>query len=111
MRSVTYNEPVNVTNDSYDKLIEQAPFAVVDFYASWCGPCQALTPILKDIASEYEGRVVVAKVNVDEEPELATRFGIRSIPQLFFYKNGQEVDRQGGLVTADDLKKRIDRHL
>ena len=67
--------------------------AMVDFWADWCGPCKMLSPVIESLADQYEGKVLVGKVNVDEEPDLARRFGVMSIPTVVFLKNGQEFDR------------------
>ena len=78
----------------FDSLAGQAPLAMVDFWAPWCGPCQMLGPVMEDLAVRYEGKALVAKVNVDEEPELARRFGVMNIPTVVFLKQGREFDRK-----------------
>ena len=82
--------------------------AVVDFWATWCGPCRALAPTVEEVASEYEGKAVVAKCNVDDCEEIAAQFGIRSIPTLLFFKDGQMKDRLVGAVPKSDITSRID---
>ena len=77
----------------FDAAVAAAPLAMVDFWADWCGPCKMLSPVIESIGSQYEGKVLVGKVNVDEEPELARRFGVMNIPTVVFLKNGQEFDR------------------
>lgn len=87
----------------FDEVVEAAPLAMVDFWADWCGPCKMLTPTVEALAEQYGDRVVTGKVNVDEEPELARRFGIMSIPTVVFLKNGKEIEREGGGLAAGDL--------
>lgn len=82
----------------FDAAVQAAPLAMVDFWASWCGPCKMLAPAVERLAEKYDGKVLVGKVNVDEEPELAIRFGVMSIPTVVFLKNGQEIDRKVGFM-------------
>jgi thioredoxin len=84
------------------------PQLVVDFWAPWCGPCRVLGPVLDEVAREQAGRVVIAKVNVDEQPGLAGRFGVRSIPTMIFFKHGEAVDTVVGAVPKAEITKRID---
>jgi thioredoxin 1 len=84
---------------------------LVDFWATWCGPCVAIAPAVEQLASELAGKAKVFKVNVDEEGELAMKFGIMSIPALIVFKNGQEVDRMVGAGPKDQIKSLIERHL
>lgn len=88
--------------DVKDKLV------MVDFWATWCGPCRALGPVVEELAEEYDGRVVVGKVNVDEEPELAAQFRVSSIPSVFFLKNGEVVKHAVGFQEYDNWVKIID---
>ncbi|WP_366142823.1 thioredoxin [uncultured Oscillibacter sp.] len=85
--------------------------AVVDFWAPWCGPCQMLGPVMEDLAAQYEGRALVAKVNVDEEPELARRFGVMNIPTVAFLKEGREFDRKGGASPPAAYTEVLDKAL
>ena len=80
----------------FDAAVAAAPLAMVDFWADWCGPCKMLSPVVESIGSQYEGKVLVGKVNVDEEPELARRFGVMNIPTVVFLKNGLGTGGRGG---------------
>ena len=82
----------------FDAAVDAAPLAMVDFWASWCGPCNMLSPLVDALAEQYDGKALVAKVNVDEEPQLASRFGVMSIPPVVFLKNGLEFDRKVGVM-------------
>lgn len=91
----------------FDQVIAQGNIVIADFYADWCGPCQALLPTLESLAKDLEGRAVVIKVNVDDQHELASRYGIRSIPELVYFNNQKVVDWTVGLQSRADLEKKI----
>ncbi|MCW5939844.1 MAG: thioredoxin [Fimbriimonadaceae bacterium] len=96
----------------FEKEVLQSDVPVlVDFWATWCGPCVAIAPAVEQLAAEFDGKAKVFKVNVDEEGELAMKFGIMSIPALIVFKNGQEVDRMVGAGPKDQIKSLIERHL
>ena len=95
----------------FDAAVAAAPLAMVDFWADWCGPCKMLSPVIESIGGQYEGKVLVGKVNVDEEPELARRFGVMSIPTVVFLKNGQEFDRKVGVMPAQAFTSVLDANL
>ncbi|MCS6982285.1 MAG: thioredoxin [Flavobacteriales bacterium] len=100
---------IEITDSNFDSIVNQNEKPVlVDFWAEWCGPCRAIAPAIEQLAREYEGRAIVGKLNVDENSEVPVRFGIRGIPTLLFFKNGQVADRQVGLVSADVLKAKLD---
>jgi thioredoxin 1 len=100
---------LHLTEAAFDQTLAQHQEPViVDFWAEWCGPCKAIAPALDELASEYAGRVTIAKVNVDEHPGLAARFQVRSIPTLLFFKGGQVIDQVIGAVPKAQIKKRLD---
>lgn len=95
----------------FDAAVAAAPLAMVDFWADWCGPCKMLSPVVESIGSQYEGKVLVGKVNVDEEPELVRRFGVMNIPTVVFLKNGQEIDRKVGVMPPQVFTGVLDANL
>jgi thioredoxin 1 len=100
---------VVVTDSDFDKQVLQSDkLVMVDFWAPWCGPCRAVAPILEDLAGEYEGRIVVAKVNMDENPRYATQYGVMAIPNLIFFKDGQMVDQIVGAGPKPFYKNRLE---
>ena len=101
----------HLKTEEFDELIGGAPLAMVDFWASWCGPCRMVAPVIEDLGTRYEGRAVVAKVNVDEEPKLAERFGVMSIPTVVFLKQGREFDRKVGAYPAEVYTETLDKAL
>lgn len=103
---------VQVTDSSFTSEIEQVDgLVLVDFWAAWCGPCQVVAPILDQLATEYQGRAKVAKVDVDANQRTAVRFNVRSIPSILFFKNGQHVDTVVGAVPKTTLEGKIRQHL
>ena len=103
------SETVHLTEQNFDEaLSRESGLMMVDFWAEWCGPCKAIAPILEDLAQESAGRVTLAKVNVDENPGLAARYGIRSIPTILFVKQGKVADQVIGAVPRAKLKAKLD---
>ncbi|ANY74473.1 MULTISPECIES: thioredoxin [Paenibacillus] len=101
---------VNVTDQTFANEVEGQGTVVVDFWAPWCGPCKMLAPILDELSQELGDDVKIAKVNVDENPESAARFGVMSIPTMIFFKDGQPVDKVVGLNSKEALKGIIAKH-
>jgi thioredoxin len=98
---------IELTEAGFDEALVAHPRLVVDFWATWCGPCRVLGPVLDEVAREHADRVTVGKVNVDEQPGLAGRFSIRSIPTLIFFKNGEPADTVIGAVPRAEIEKRL----
>jgi thioredoxin 1 len=105
------NEVTAVTNETFEQEVVQSPNPVlVDFYADWCGPCKTVGPIVEELAAEYEGRITVRKVDIDSNPELAHRYGVRSIPTLMVFNGGEAKDTIVGAVPKSRLSEFIDQH-
>ena len=103
---------VNLSNAEFQREISESGLpVVVDFYADWCPPCKIVSPILESLSSEYAGRVRFAKVSVDDEPELASRFSIMSIPTVVFFAHGKAVDAVIGAVSSAAYKKKVEEAL
>lgn len=97
-----------ITSQNFEETIQSPQLVMIDFWATWCGPCRALAPTIEELAEEYKGKMVVAKCDIDENNEIAVQFGIMSIPTVLFIKNGEVVEKQVGLVPKANLKKIID---
>lgn len=98
---------LRLTERNFSEIVAATPLLLVDFWAPWCGPCRAVAPALEEIARAEAGRVVIAKVNVDEEPTLAQRYQVQAIPTLMFFKDGQAVDTLVGAPPKADLARRV----
>ncbi|MBI1875452.1 MAG: thioredoxin [Acidobacteria bacterium] len=99
------------TDTNFDQaVIQSAKPVLVDFWAEWCAPCRRLAPAVDALAAEMEGRVVIGKMNVDENPEVPFRYSIRGIPTLLLFKGGQIVESIVGLVSKDELKRMVEKH-
>ena len=99
----------SVTSDNFEETVLQARnLVMVDFWATWCGPCKIVSPVVEELAKEYEGRVLFAKVNTDENPDLASQYKIRGIPTLMFFRDGEVADQIVGAVPKAQLKSKID---
>lgn len=97
--------------ESFDKTVSGGGLVVVDFWADWCGPCQMLGPVIEQLAQDYEGKAVIGKVNVDDEQELAMRFGVMSIPTVIFFKGGEEIERKVGVMPPTEFAQVLDANL
>lgn len=98
---------IDLTEATFEEAVVAYPGLVVDFWAPWCGPCRAIAPVLENLDRDYAGRVTFAKVNVDEQPALAARYGVRSIPTLMVFKDGELTDRVVGAVPEVEIRKRL----
>ncbi|MGZ8866883.1 MAG: thioredoxin [Thermoanaerobaculia bacterium] len=108
----TSTSVTQVTDADFEKaVLHSGKPALVDFWAPWCGPCRIIGPIVEELAPSYQGRAVIAKMNVDDNPMVAQRFGITSIPTLMMFKDGKLVDRAVGAMPKAELQKFIDRNL
>jgi thioredoxin 1 len=101
---------VTLTQDNFEKeVLQSASPVLVDFWAEWCGPCKMIAPILNELADEYQGKVKIGKVNIDEYQGLAAQYGIRAIPTLLLVKGGQVAEQMVGAKSKRDLKASLDR--
>jgi thioredoxin 1 len=106
------SKPVTITDATFEQEVLQSDMPViVDFWATWCGPCKMIAPILEEVATEMDGRVKIAKLDVDSNGRTAGKYGIMSIPSLLFFKNGQVVDQVIGAVPKSQLMARLERVL
>lgn len=105
-------EPVEITDANFDAEVLQSELPVlIDYWAVWCGPCRMIAPSIKELAGEYEGKAKIGKVDVDNNPETAMNFGVRSIPTLIIFKGGKEVDRIVGAVPKPEIEQRLKAQL
>lgn len=106
------SEPIHVNDEAFEKSVMQSPIPViVDFWAPWCGPCKAVGPMLDRIAKDYEGQLIVAKVNTDENPQNAMKNEVQGIPTMLFVANGKIVHRQVGALPEANLRTAVDQFL
>jgi thioredoxin 1 len=98
---------IELTDANFEQIITSDMPVLVDFWAEWCGPCKMIGPVVEELAGDYEGKAVVGKLNVDENPQTAAKFGIRSIPTLLVFKGGQVVDKQVGAVPKSVLAQKL----
>jgi len=106
------DEPIHVTDAAFDKSVMQSDLpVVVDFWAPWCGPCRMVAPVLDKLAKEYTGKMVIAKVNTDDNPEWAQKFGVQGIPTMLFVADGKVVHQQVGALPEPMLRSTVDQFL
>ncbi|MDR2086262.1 MAG: thioredoxin [Dysgonamonadaceae bacterium] len=96
-----------ITDANFDELIKSGKPVVVDFWAEWCGPCRMISPIIEELAHEYEEKALIGKLNVDENQEITSQYGIRSIPTILFFKNGELFDKLVGAVSKSVIEEKI----
>ena len=104
-------EPLNLDDSNFAQTINKYPLLLVDFWAPWCGPCRMMSPIINQVGKEYIGKLVVGKVNVDENPNISGQFGISSIPTLILFKRGQAVNNIIGSVSKSRIDEMVKIHL
>ncbi|MCH8232429.1 MAG: thioredoxin [Bacteroidetes bacterium] len=105
------SKPVEITDDNFEEIINSEKPVMVDFWAEWCGPCKMISPVVEEMAGEYDGKAVIGQVDVDNNPGVSAKFGIRSIPTLLFFKNGEIVDKQIGAVPKTVLTSKLEAQL
>ena len=102
---------IHFNKEGFDKAIAAGGITMVDFWASWCGPCRMLAPVIDDLAGKYEDKAVIGKVNVDDEQALAMQYGVMSIPTVIFFKDGKELDRKVGVMPAEAYTAILDANV
>jgi thioredoxin 1 len=94
-----------------DEIIKAQGLVVIDFWAAWCGPCRMISPTVEELAKEYSGKIKVAKINTDENPDIASTYKIMGIPTIMFFKDGKKIDQVVGVVPKQQLKEKIDSYI
>jgi len=101
-------KPMDMTDENFENLIEKHDYVIVDFWATWCGPCKMMDPVVKELSKEYGDEVFFGKVNTEKNSQITTRFGIQAIPTFIFLKNGKPVDQLRGAVQKADMADKIE---
>ena len=96
-----------ITSENFEELIASGKPIVLDFWATWCGPCRRVGPIIEELANDYEGQVIVGKCDIEEDEDLPMRFGVRNIPTILFFKNGEVVDKQVGAAARPVFEEKL----
>lgn len=102
---------LEITDSNFNDVISKNKTVLVDFWAEWCGPCRMISPVIEELANEYEGKVIIGKLDVDSNQESSVKYGVRSIPTILTFKDGEIVDKQVGAVSKETLKNIIDSQL
>lgn len=102
---------LHFSEEGFDQALAQPGLLIADFWADWCGPCKLLGPVIEQLAADYDGKCIVGKVNVDDEPELAQRYAVMSIPTVMFFKDGKLVDKKIGVMPPQEFVKTIEANL
>jgi thioredoxin 1 len=102
---------LEITDSNFNDIVSKNKTVLVDFWAEWCGPCRMIAPMIEELAGEYDGKAIIGKLDVDNNQESSIKFGVRSIPTLLVFKNGELVDRHVGAVPKETLSKSIDSNL
>ena len=102
---------VEITDGNFQEMLASGQPVMVDFWAQWCGPCLAMGPVIEELAKEYDGKFIIGKLDVDNNPMVSQEFGIRNIPTILFFKDGKVVDKQVGAVPKNMLVKKLDAQL
>jgi thioredoxin 1 len=102
---------IEINDSNFEEILNSDKPVLVDFWAEWCGPCKMIGPVVEELAHDFEGKAVIGKVNVDENPNLSAKFGIRSIPTLLVFKGGEVVDKQVGAVPKGVLSQKLEAQM
>jgi thioredoxin 1 len=105
------HKAVEITDTNFEEIIASGKPVLVDFWAEWCGPCRMVGPIVEELSKDYEGKAIIGKVDVDSNSAISAKFGIRNIPTLLFFKNGEIVDKQVGLAPKSVLASKLDAQM
>lgn len=98
---------IEINDSNFEELSAKGQLMLVDFWAQWCGPCKAISPIVDELSAEYDGKAVIGKVDIDESPDLCEKYGIRNIPTILFIRNGEVVDKIVGAVAKNKISEKL----